>query len=192
MYFVYRNGRYYDVAGSSFKDFINGKLKNIEGFRPTIKDWEDHMSVAFTDVRLKGYLEMRGADGGPWDRICALPAIWVGLLYDESALKASEEIAKQITYEEVIEATNLAAKVGLKGKIGKFKLNEITSEILNISKSGLHNRNEVNSSGENETGYLSPLFAMLEEKRTLADEMLESYYSSWNKRIEMAFKNQMI
>ncbi len=192
MYFVYRNGRYYDVAGSSFKDFINGKLKNIEGFRPTIKDWEDHMSVAFTDVRLKGYLEMRGADGGPWDRICALPAIWVGLLYDESALKASEEIAKKITYEEVIEATNLAAKVGLKGKIGKFKLNEITSEILNISKSGLHNRNEVNSIGENETGYLSPLFAMLEAKRTLADEMLESYYSSWNKRIEMAFKNQMI
>ena len=192
MYFIYRNERYYDVAGSSFNDFIHGKLKNVEGFRPTIKDWEDHMSIAFTDVRLKGYLEMRGADGGPWDRICALPAIWAGLLYDETALKASEEIANKINYEEVIESTYLAAKVGMQAKIGKFNINELASEILHISKSGLHNRNELNSSDENETGYLSPLFSMVEEKRTLADEMLESYHSSWNKRVELAFKNQMI
>ena len=192
MYFIYRNSQYNDVAGSSFKNFLEGTLKGYEGIKPTMKDWEDHMSVAFTDVRLKGYLEMRGADGGPWDRICALPAIWVGLLYDETALKASEEIANKINYEEVIESTYLAAKVGMQAKIGKFKINELASEILHISKSGLHNRNELNSSDENETGYLSPLFSMVEEKRTLADEMLESYHSSWNKRVELAFNNQMI
>ena len=80
MYFIYRNSQYNDVAGSSFKNFLEGTLKGYEGINPTMRDWEDHMSVAFTDVRLKGYIEMRGADGGPWDRICALPAVWVGLL----------------------------------------------------------------------------------------------------------------
>ena len=100
MYFVQRDGKYYDVSGSSFQNFLNGKLKNFEGQRPTIKDWEDHMSVAFTDVRLKGFLEMRGADGGPWDRICALPAVWVGLLYDKVSLEAAEELAKHITFSE--------------------------------------------------------------------------------------------
>ena len=95
MYFIYRNSQYNDVAGSSFKNFLEGTLKGYEGIKPTMRDWEDHMSVAFTDVRLKGYIEMRGADGGPWDRICALPAVWVGLLYDEDALEESEKIAKK-------------------------------------------------------------------------------------------------
>ena len=192
MYFIYRDGHYYDVAGSSFNDFLNGKLKNFGGIMPTVKDWEDHMSVAFTDVRLKGYLEMRGADGGPWDRICALPAVWVGLLYNEVALKSSEDLAKQIYYNEVIEATISSSKLGLKGKIGKFNIDEIAREILDISKFGLQNRKQLNSSGDNETGYLAPLFSMVENKKTLADEMLENYSSIWNKKTEMAFKNQMI
>ena len=192
MYFIYRDSHYHDVAGSSFNDFLNGKLKNFEGVMPTIKDWEDHMSVAFTDVRLKGYLEMRGADGGPWDRICALPAVWVGLLYNEVALKSSEDLAKQISYNEVIEATISSSKLGLKGKIGKFKIDEIAKEILNIAKFGLQSRQQLNSSGDNETGYLAPLFSMVENKKTLADEMLENYSSIWNKKMEMAFKNQMI
>ena len=192
MYFIYRDCHYHDVAGSSFNDFLNGKLKNFEGVMPTIKDWEDHMSVAFTDVRLKGYLEMRGADGGPWDRICALPAVWVGLLYNEVALKSSEDLAKQISYNEVIEATISSSKLGLKGKIAKFKIDEIAKEILNIAKFGLQSRQQLNSSGDNETGYLAPLFSMVENKKTLADEMLENYSSIWNKKTEMAFKNQMI
>ena len=135
---------------------------------------------------------MRGADGVPWDRICSLPAVWVGLLYDEIALKSSENLAKQISYQEVLEATISSSKLGLKGRIGKFKIDEIAKEILDISKFGLKRRKQFNSSGDNETGYLAPLFTMVENKKTLADEMLENYSSIWNKKTEMAFKNQMI
>ena len=192
MYFIYRNSQYNDVAGSSFKNFLEGTLKGYEGIKPTMKDWEDHMSVAFTDVRLKGYIEMRGADGGPWDRICALPAVWVGLLYDEDALEETEKIAKQISYEEVIEATFDCSKTGLNSKIGKFKSQELAIELLKIAKTGLKKRNFLNSSGENETGYLSPLLNMAEEGKTLADTMLQKYLKDWNKDPKKAIENQII
>ena len=192
MYFVYRGGKYYDVSGSSFKDFLNGKLKDFEGQRPTIKDWEDHMSIAFTDVRLKGFLEMRGADGGPWDRICALPAVWVGLLYDKESLEAAEELAKHITFSEIIEATEACSKTGLKANIGKFKVQELAKELLIISKRGLQKRNQLDSSGQDETGFLSPLFSMAEAGETLADEMLESFYSKWKQEAYHAFIKQKL
>ena len=192
MYFVNRGGKYYDVSGSSFKDFLNGKLKDFEGQRPTIKDWEDHMSIAFTDVRLKGFLEMRGADGGPWDRICALPAVWVGLLYDKESLEAAEELAKHITFSEIIEATEACSKTGLKANIGKFKVQELAKELLIISKRGLQKRNQLDSSGQDETGFLSPLFSMAEAGETLADEMLESFYSNWKQEAHHAFIKQKL
>ena len=192
MYFVYRGGKYYDVSGSSFKDFLNGKLKDFEGQRPTIKDWEDHMSIAFTDVRLKGFLEMRGADGGPWDRICALPAVWVGLLYDKESLEAAEELAKHITFSEIIEATEACSKTGLKANIGKFKVQELAKELLIISKRGLQKRNQLDSSGQDETGFLSPLFSMAEAGETLADEMLKCYFSNWKQEVQHAFVKQKL
>ena len=192
MYFVHRDGKYYDVSGASFQSFLNGKLKDFEGQRPTIKDWEDHMSVAFTDVRLKGFLEMRGADGGPWDRICALPAVWVGLLYDKESLEAAEELAKHITFSEIIEATEACSKTGLKANIGKFKIQELAKELLIISKRGLQKRNQLDSSGQDETGFLSPLFSMAEAGETLADEMLESFYSNWKQEAHHAFIKQKL
>ena len=192
MYFVHRDGKYYDVSGSSFQNFLNGKLKDFEGQRPTIKDWEDHMSVAFTDVRLKGFLEMRGADGGPWDRICALPAVWVGLLYDKESLEAAEELAKHITFSEIIEATEACSKTGLRANIGKFKVQELAKELLIISKMGLQKRNQLDSSGQDETGFLSPLFSMAEAGETLADEMLESFYSNWKQEAHHAFIKQKL
>ncbi len=192
MYFVHRNGKYYDVSGSSFQNFLNGKLKDFEGQRPTIKDWEDHMSVAFTDVRLKGFLEMRGADGGPWDRICALPAVWVGILYDKESLEAAEELAKHITFSEIIEATEACSKTGLKANLGKFKVQELAKELLSISKRGLQKRNQLDSSGQDETGFLSPLFSMAEAGETLADEMLESFYSNWKQEAHHAFIKQKL
>ena len=192
MYFVHRDGKYYDVAGSSFQSFLNGKLKNFEGQRPTVKDWEDHMSVVFTDVRLKGFLEMRGADGGPWDRICALPAVWVGLLYDKEALEAAEKIAKHITLSEIIEATEACSKIGLKANIGKFKVQELAKELLVISKKGLQKRNQLDSSGQDETGFLSPLFSMADAGETLADEMLKSFYSNWKQEAHHAFIKQKL
>ena len=192
MYFVHRDGKYYDVSGSSFQNFLNGKLKNFEGQRPTIKDWEDHMSVAFTDVRLKGFLEMRGADGGPWDRICALPAVWVGLLYDKESLEAAEELAKHITFPEIIEATEACSKTGLKANIGQFKVHELAKELLIISKRGLQKRKQLDSSGQDETGFLSPLFSMAEAGETLADEMLKSFYSNWKQEVHHAFIEQKL
>ena len=192
MYFVHRDGKYYDVSGSSFQNFLNGKLKDFEGQRPTIKDWEDHMSVAFTDVRLKGFLEMRGADGGPWDRICALPAVWVGILYDKESLEAAEELAKPITFSEIIEATEACSKTGLKANIGKFKVQELAKELLIISKRGLQKRNQLDSSGQDETGFLSPLFSMAEAGETLADEMLKSFYSKWKQEAHHAFIKQKL
>ena len=192
MYFVHRDGKYYDVSGSSFQNFLNGKLKDFEGQRPTIKDWEDHMSVAFTDVRLKGFLEMRGADGGPWDRICALPAVWVGILYDKESLEAAEELAKPITFSEIIEATEACSKTGLKANIGKFKVQELAKELLSISKRGLQKRNQLDSSGQDETGFLSPLFSMAEAGETLADEMLKSFYSKWKQEVHHAFIKQKL
>ena len=192
MYFVHRDGKYYDVSGSSFQNFLNGKLKDFEGQRPTIKDWEDHMSVAFTDVRLKGFLEMRGADGGPWDRICALPAVWVGILYDKESLEAAEELAKHITFSEIIEGTEACSKTGLKANIGKFKVQELAKELLIISKRGLQKRNQLDSSGQDETGFLSPLFSMAEAGETLADEMLKSFYSKWKQEAHHAFIEQKL
>ncbi|RZJ37742.1 MAG: glutamate--cysteine ligase, partial [Brevundimonas sp.] len=81
MYFAKRDGRYVDASGQSFRDFQAGKLPALPGQFPTIKDWNDHLTTLFPEVRLKAYLEMRGADGGPWSRICALPALWAGILY---------------------------------------------------------------------------------------------------------------
>ncbi len=98
MYFSYRDGKYIDLAGKSFRDFLAGKLPELPGAKPTLKDWADHMTTAFPEVRLKKYLEMRGADGGPWNRLCALPAFWVGLLYDQTALDAAWDLVKDFTH----------------------------------------------------------------------------------------------
>ena len=135
---------------------------------------------------------MRGADGGPWDRICALPAVWVGLLYDKESLEAAEELAKHITFSEIIEATEACSKTGLKANIGKFKVQELAKELLIISKRGLQKRKQLDSSGQDETGFLSPLFSMAEAGETLADEMLESFYSNWKQEAHHAFIKQKL
>ena len=192
MYFLYRNGEYFDVAGQSFRSFLKGNLKGFEGQRPTIKDFEDHLTIAFPDVRLKGYLEMRGADGGPWNRICALPAIWVGLLYDSASMDAIEKLTKEFTIEDVINATFSAARFGLSGYFKNYKIKDLASEILNISFNGLKNRNQLDSSGEDETGFLSPLFKMTETGNTLADDMIKKYHSSWGKSVNPSFEEQSI
>ena len=192
MYFVYRDGKYINALGQSFRDFLKGKLPALPGEKPKISDWADHLTTVFPEARMKQFIEMRGADGGPWDRICALPAVWVGLLYDEDALEETEKIAKQISYEEVIEATFNCSKTGLNSKIGKFKSQELAIELLKIAKTGLKKRNFLNSSGENETGYLSPLLNMAEEGKTLADTMLQKYLKDWKKDPKKAIENQII
>src|SRR5437868_180710 len=113
MYFVYRDGAYLDAAGLSFRDFLEGKLPILPGEKPKISDFVDHLSTAFPEVRLKSFLEMRGADGGPWNKICALPALWVGLLYEQGALDAAWDEVKPWTIEERQRLRDDVPKLGL-------------------------------------------------------------------------------
>jgi glutamate--cysteine ligase len=180
MYFVYRDGKYIDAAGHSFRDFLKGELSVLPGEKPTASDWEDHMSTAFPEVRLKSFLEMRGADGGPWNRICALPAFWVGLLYDQTALDAAWDEVKHWKMEERETLRNSVPKLGLKAPIpGGKTLQDIAGRILDISAAGLTARNRLNSSGDNESGFLDPLREIVASKKTLADRLLEHYHGKW-------------
>lgn len=180
MYFVFRDGLYIDAAGQSFRDFMDGKLPALPGERPTISDWNDHLSTAFPEVRLKSFLEMRGADGGPWSRICALPALWVGLLYDQGALDAAWDVVKGWTIEERQTLRDAVPKMGLNAPIaGGGKLLDIAAEVLDIATSGLAARARTNSSGDNETGFLEPLRDVVARGRTPAEDLLALYHGEW-------------
>jgi glutamate--cysteine ligase len=180
MYFVYRDGNYIDASGLDFRDFLKGELSVLPGEKPTVSDWEDHMSTAFPEVRLKSFLEMRGADGGPWNRICALPAFWVGLLYDQGALDAAWDEVKHWTMEEREALRSAVPAQGLNAPIpGGGKLLDLAGRILDISSSGLAARNCLNSSGDNETGYLDPLREIVASGKTVAEVLLEKYHGEW-------------
>ncbi|WP_176592335.1 glutamate--cysteine ligase [Sphingobium sp. EM0848] len=180
MYFVYRDGRYIDAAGQSFRDFLNGRLPALPGEKPTEKDWEDHLSTAFPEVRMKSFLEMRGADGGPWNRICALPAFWVGLLYDEGALDAAWDLVKDWSMEERQVLRDSVPKLALDAPVaGDRKLRDIAGEVLEIARSGLSARARLNASGDNETGYLAPLDEIVASGQTHAERLLARYHGEW-------------
>jgi len=180
MYFVYRDGKYIDAAGQSFRDFLDGRLPALPGEKPTEKDWEDHLSTAFPEVRLKSFLEMRGADGGPWNRICALPALWVGLLYDQGALDAAWDLVKDWSMEERQILRDSVPKLALDAPIaGNRKLRDIAAEVLNIARGGLSARARLNASGDNETGYLAPLDEIVASGQTHAERLLARYHGEW-------------
>ena len=169
MYFVERGGRYIDVAGQSFRDFMDGKLPGLLGERATLKDWEDHLSTAFPEVRMKKFLEMRGADSGPWARICALPAFWVGLLYDDVALDAAWQLVKGWNLE-MREGLRLdAAKHGLKAKIDGRSVQEVALEVLKISEDGLRRRGGAGRVSADETEYLAPLWDIAKSGITMGE-----------------------
>jgi len=180
MYFVFREGKYIDAAGQSFRDFLAGKLPALPGELPIASDWIDHLSTAFPEVRLKSFLEMRGADGGPWNRICALPALWVGLLYDQTALDAAWDLVKNWSMDER-EALRLSVpRLGLAAPIpGGGTLRELAREALEIARGGLAARGCHNASGDNETGFLDPLHEVVASGRTHAERLLELYHGEW-------------
>jgi len=191
MYFVYRDGRYIDAAGQSFRDFLAGKLPALPGEKPTEKDWEDHLSTAFPEVRMKSFLEMRGADGGPWNRICALPALWVGLLYDQGALDAAWDLVKDWTMEERQVLRDSVPKLGLDAPIaGGRKLRDIAGQALDIARSGLAARGRLNAAGDNETGYLSALDEIVASGRTHAERLLERYHGEWGGDISRVYAEE--
>ncbi|WP_010217933.1 glutamate--cysteine ligase [Sphingomonas sp. PAMC 26621] len=180
MYFVYREGRYIDAAGLSFRDFLKGELSVLPGEKPTLDDWNDHLSTAFPEVRLKTFLEMRGADGGPWGRICALPALWVGLLYDNQALDAAWDLVKHWTIEERQALRDSVPKLGLDGPIaGGRTLRAIAGEVLDIAHAGLVARGRLDAGGSNETGFLDPLREVVRSGKVPAEVLLEKYHGAW-------------
>ena len=180
MYFVFRDGKYIDAAGLSFRDFLKGELSVLPGEKPRLSDWQDHLSTAFPEVRLKSFLEMRGADGGPWGRICALPAFWVGLLYDQTALDAAWDLVKDWDMEGRELLRNSVPKLALDAPLpGGGTLRDIAGEVLNISRSGLAARARLNAGGDNETGYLEPLAEIVASGKVPAQRLLDLYNGEW-------------
>ena len=184
MYFVYRDGAYIDAAGLSFRDFLKGELSVLPGELPTIDDWNDHLSTAFPEVRLKSFLEMRGADGGPWNRICALPAFWVGLLYDQGALDAAWDLVK---------GWDMAARETLRSSVPRLALDaplpgggtlrDIAGEVLDIAHTGLAARARLDAGGSNETGFLDPLREIVRSGKVPAQALLDRYHGAWGESV---------
>jgi glutamate--cysteine ligase len=189
MYFVKR-GDYIDASGKSFEAFMRGELDVLPGQTPTLKDWADHLTTIFPEVRLKSYLEMRGADGGPWSRICALPALWAGILYDKDALQAAWDLCKDWTTEEHVQLRADAAKLGLKGTIHGRPVQQVAMELLDIARHGLRRREKFSGGMVDETGYLSELEAIAESGLTPADRLLEAYHGRWNGDIDRIYVEQ--
>jgi len=181
MYFVFRDGQYIDAAGQSFRDFLDGRLPALPGERPTLSDWDDHLSTAFPEVRLKSFLEMRGADGGPWNRICALPALWVGLLYDQGALDAAWDLARGWTMEQREALRQQVPALGLKTPVpGHGSMRELAGRVLDIASRGLSARARTNASGDNETGFLDPLHEVVARGESPADTLLRHFHDDWH------------
>ncbi len=189
MYFVYRDGKYIDAAGLSFRDFLKGELSVLPGEKPTLDDWTDHLSTAFPEVRLKTFLEMRGADGGPWNRICALPALWVGLLYDQGALDAAWDLVKDWTIDERQSLRDSVPKLGLDAPIaGGGRLRDIAGAVLDIAGAGLSARARLNQAGDNETGFLDPLREIVRSGKVPAELLLDKYNGAWDKDVANVYE----
>src|SRR5687768_9160271 len=177
MYFVFRDGAYVDAAGQSFRDFLDGQLPALPGEKPLLSDWTDHLSTAFPEVRLKSFLEMRGADGGRWSKICALPALWVGLLYDQAALDAAWDEVKDWTLDERQRLRDSVPRLGLAAMTPRGEtLRELGQRILAIAEGGLQARACLSSAGDNESGFLDPLRETVAREATPAEQLLERYH----------------
>jgi glutamate--cysteine ligase len=181
MYFVYRDGKYINALGQSFRDFLKGQLPALPGEMPTLNDWADHLTTIFPEARIKQFIEMRGADGGPWRRLCALPAFWVGLLYDQSSLDAAWDLVKSMD-AETRDAMRVAASVdGLQAEVSGIKMMDLAQQAVDISKAGLAARARTGAGGmvPDETHFLNALQDSLETGQAPADELLAHYYSDW-------------
>ncbi len=187
MYFVYRDGRYIDASGQSFRDFLAGRLPALPGEIPRLGDWTDHLTTAFPEVRLKTFLEMRGADGGPWRRLCALPALWVGILYDDTALDAAWDLVSDWSEAEREAMRRDVPRLALSTPLRSRTLRDVALEMLDIAREGLHRRARRSAMGDDETHFLDPLFAIAGSGRTPAEELLEDFRTRWHGAIDPVF-----
>ena len=191
MYFLFRDGKSLEVAGQSFRDFLDGRLPGLPGQKPRISDFTDHLSTIFPEVRLKSFLEMRGADGGPWSRICALPAFWVGLLYDDDALAAAWDEVKHWSLDARQRLRDSVPKLGLRAQTpGGESLQDLGRRILAIAESGLNARGRLNSSGDNESVFLGPLREVIAAGQTPADRLLARFHGEWKGDISRIYAEE--
>ena len=188
MYFSYQNGHYVDLAGKDFQRFMDGTLAELPGTRATMKDWADHLTTAFPEVRLKQYLEMRGADGGPWNRLCALPALWVGLLYDGDALQAAWDLVKDFTRAERHALRDGVPRHALALPFRNGTVRDLARETLQIAAHGLKRRQRLNRHGADESIFLEPLIEIVEANQTPAERKLELFHGEWHGKVDPVFK----
>ena len=187
MYFARRNGEYVDCSGKSFRKFMTGDLDALPGMLPAIDDWEDHLSTLFPEVRLKRFLEMRGADSGPWSRICALPAFWVGLLYDQECLDAAWDLVKDFSAAERESMRRNAPVLGLASPIRNTTLQTLAVRAVEIARLGLKKRALLSYSGDDETGFLTELEEIARSGINPAQRLLQKYHGSWKGDLSHAF-----
>jgi glutamate--cysteine ligase len=187
MYFVYRDGRYIDAAGQSFRDFLDGKLPALPGERPSLGDWDDHLTTIFPEVRLKRFMEMRGADGGPWRRLCALPALWAGLCYDATALDAAWELVKDWNAGEHESLRREVPRTGLDTPFRGETVGELARRVLAIARAGLARRAYRDSIGRDESRFLDQLDEIAASGRSQAQIMLKAYAGRWQGRVDPVF-----
>jgi glutamate--cysteine ligase len=187
MYFVKRGPHYIDVAGRSFRDFMAGRLEEVPGERATVADWANHLSTIFPEVRLKRYLEVRGADAGPWGRLPSLTAFWVGLLYDDDCLDAAWDIVKDWTADERQKLRDDVPRLGFKAIIRNRDLLSVTREALTLARAGLVRRQRFDPYGADETRYLKPLDEFAERGETPAEELLRKFHGPWGGVVDPVF-----
>ena len=188
MYFSYRDGKYVDASGKSFRKFLRGELDVLPGQLPTYTDWNDHMTTAFPEVRLKKFLEMRGADGGPWNRLCALPAFWVGLLYDDEALDAAWDLVKDFSMAERNQLRDDVPRLALRTPFRNGTLRDLAIEALKIAHAGLRRRAVLSSNGADETSFIEPLLEIADAGITPAEQKLALFNGPWNGSVDPVFR----
>jgi glutamate--cysteine ligase len=187
MYFVKRGDTYNDVTGASFKDLLKGALPQMRGERAVLSDWANHISTIFPEVRMKRYLEMRGADSGSISKIVAMSSFFTGLLYDNGVLDEAYELVKDITYEQALQARNDVPKLGFKAKMGKRSVHELAKASLALAEKGLKRRNFQNAQGQDESLYLDAIRTSVEAGRTPAEELLARYHGAWGSSVLPVF-----
>jgi glutamate--cysteine ligase len=188
MYFVRRGKRYLDLSGASFREFMAGRLPQLPGERPTVADWADHLTTIFPEVRLKRYLEMRGADSGPWRSLCALPAFWTGLLYDSASLDAAYDLVKDWTAEERTELREDVPVAALQTRFRNGVLQDVAREAVGLAAAGLKARGLTNGLDLDESVFLEGVMETAESGLTPADRLLDKYYTAWDEDVRPAFK----
>ena len=191
MYFVYRDGKYIDALGQSFRDFLNGKLPALPGERPKISDWADHLTTVFPEARVKQFIEMRGADGGPWRKLCALPAFWVGLMYDQNSLDSAWDICKNWDANTREEMRVAASEEGIAANTNGISLLDLARELIDISRAGLKNRARPGNGGlvPDECHFLNAIEEVIETGKSPACELIDKYNNEWQKDLKNAYRD---